>query len=254
MWFKGKSRDAGVSPVVGVMMMLVVTIIIAAIVSAYAGGLSTNQKKAPTISADVKIGNGGTWGNSFYRIDVKSVSEPIPTKDVKIVNTWSANGTSSSVSVTGPNTTATPITFAGYTATGNTHVFGSSYTDYQSPIGYGPGVNASVGASSNGPGKNYWPDQQWGNYTLTGGTVVYANPGGAYGGSADIAKRFTYFTPTAYGTSYPYCLTDDRDPMQAILGQYWYYLRAGDTVNVKLIHIPTGKVLLERDVIVQETG
>jgi FlaG/FlaF family flagellin (archaellin) len=236
------------------MLMLVVTIIIAAVVSAYSGGLAANQKKAPTLTADVKIGNGGTWGNSFYRIDVKSVSEPIPTKDIKIVNTWKANGTSASISVTGPNTTAPIQTYSGYSATGNTHVQGSSLTDYQSPIAYGPGVNASVGASSSGPGKNYWPDQQWGNYTLTGGTVVYANPGGAYGGWADVNKRFMYSSPTAYGTSYPYCNTDDRDPMQAILGQYWYYLRTGDTVNVKLIHIPTGKVLLERDVTVQETG
>ncbi len=40
-------KDGAVSPVVGVMLMLVVTIIIAAVVSAFAGGLAGNQHKTP---------------------------------------------------------------------------------------------------------------------------------------------------------------------------------------------------------------
>lgn len=43
---KGRNEHA-VSPVVGVMLMLVVTIIIAAVVSAFAGGLGSSQAKAP---------------------------------------------------------------------------------------------------------------------------------------------------------------------------------------------------------------
>ena len=40
-------NESAVSPVVGVMLMLVVTIIIAAVVSAFAGGLAGNQHKTP---------------------------------------------------------------------------------------------------------------------------------------------------------------------------------------------------------------
>jgi hypothetical protein len=43
-------RDSAVSPVVGVMLMLVVTIIIAAVVSAFAGGLGSDQSKTPQTS------------------------------------------------------------------------------------------------------------------------------------------------------------------------------------------------------------
>ncbi|MDD5144346.1 type IV pilin N-terminal domain-containing protein [Methanoregula sp.] len=43
---KGMTSDA-VSPVVGVMLMLVVTIIIAAVVSSFAGGMAGDAKKAP---------------------------------------------------------------------------------------------------------------------------------------------------------------------------------------------------------------
>ncbi|MDH7510670.1 MAG: type IV pilin N-terminal domain-containing protein [Methanolinea sp.] len=41
--------DSAVSPVVGVMLMLVVTIIIAAVVSAFAGGITSETKKAPNV-------------------------------------------------------------------------------------------------------------------------------------------------------------------------------------------------------------
>ena len=43
----GKKGEDAVSPVVGVMLMLVVTLIIAAVVSAFAGGWSPVPKKAP---------------------------------------------------------------------------------------------------------------------------------------------------------------------------------------------------------------
>ncbi len=43
-------RESAVSPVVGVMLMLVVTIIIAAVVSAFAGGLSSEQGKTPQLT------------------------------------------------------------------------------------------------------------------------------------------------------------------------------------------------------------
>lgn len=43
-------NDSAVSPVVGVMLMLVVTIIIAAVVSGFAGGLAGETKKAPQAS------------------------------------------------------------------------------------------------------------------------------------------------------------------------------------------------------------
>jgi FlaG/FlaF family flagellin (archaellin) len=59
---KGKKTESAVSPVVGVMLMLVVTIIIAAIVSAFSGGLVSSQNKVPqaTIQGQFSIANGMT--------------------------------------------------------------------------------------------------------------------------------------------------------------------------------------------------
>jgi len=52
-----RNYDA-VSPVVGVMLMLVVTIIIAAVVSAFAGGLGQSSQKAPQISISAEAHDG----------------------------------------------------------------------------------------------------------------------------------------------------------------------------------------------------
>ena len=49
-----KNEDA-VSPVIGVMLMIVVTVVIAAIVSGFAGGMSSSQDAAPTAALQCSI-------------------------------------------------------------------------------------------------------------------------------------------------------------------------------------------------------
>lgn len=58
MTMKNKFSDNAVSPVVGVMLMLVVTIIIAAVVSGFAGGLSGGTQKAPQVTLKTEAYNG----------------------------------------------------------------------------------------------------------------------------------------------------------------------------------------------------
>ena len=52
-----RTNESAVSPVVGVMLMLVVTIVIAAIVSAFAGGLSTGTSKEPQMTITATFSN-----------------------------------------------------------------------------------------------------------------------------------------------------------------------------------------------------
>jgi len=59
-------NDHAVSPVVGVMLMLVVTIIIAAVVSGFAGGLSESTAKAPQLSVGAEVHN-----SSYILLDFK---------------------------------------------------------------------------------------------------------------------------------------------------------------------------------------
>ena len=50
-----KKKEDAVSPVIGVMLMLVVTIVIAAVVAAFAGGLGSDVEMAPTAALDIDV-------------------------------------------------------------------------------------------------------------------------------------------------------------------------------------------------------
>lgn len=235
---KEKDRDTGVSPVVGVMLMLVVTIIIAAVVSAYSGGLASGQKKAPQLAGEASITNTGQyWGSSFSLV-INGASEPVRTKDLKLISTWTArDGTRSS--------TASVANVENY------HIGTTKH--FPVPIGTGPGVDrfGMVGTSH--------PEQHWGNYSLTSGTSITAIPMGPYGpmsmpsyggygvnpATGEVKPDYTYYTGTGYTVG------SDADSIQAVLGSNWNHLRAGDTVKIQLLHIPSGKMIFEQDVIVK---
>ncbi|OPY37812.1 MAG: hypothetical protein A4E35_01094 [Methanoregula sp. PtaU1.Bin051] len=222
------SEDA-VSPVIGIMLMLVVVIIIAAVVSGFAGGLVTGGDKAPQISAECRIVNGGTHQNSEFDCAINGASEPVLTRDIEIATSWRASdGTTGGSRITGPNVSTG--SFA------NTHFYGGT-TTYHSPLGFGTGVNRS---SSGSP---FYPDQMYGNYSLTIGTRMHNVPYGYSGGyGVTPSTRYQYTS----GSRYNY--DTDMDGVQAILGREWWHLRAGDIVKVKMIHRPSGKVIFDQNI------
>lgn len=85
---KNESYEGAVSPVVGIMLMLVVTILIAAVVSAFAGGLSGSQSKTPQaiVSGDFSQSRGMVinhdGGDVLAATDLKIIISP--------TNTWGA--------------------------------------------------------------------------------------------------------------------------------------------------------------------
>lgn len=232
-------HECAVSPVVGVMLMLVVTIIIAAVVSAFAGGLSTGSKTAPVASFECHISNSGSWGDSMFDIAVMSTDKAIPTKDLKLVTTWT--NTSGYPVVTTINGGAMPVN--------NTYY---STSKYNSPLGFGPGVNQTTFSGS------YYADQNFGNYSLMSGTHMHNSAAGyssgaGTGGSGTGGYGVTPGTRFQYtdGTYHLYPGSGYKDAMMAILGDEWHQLRAGNVVNVQLIHIPSQKVIFDKDVTVE---
>ena len=62
-----KKKEDAVSPVIGVMLMLVVTIVIAAVVAAFAGGLGSDVEMAPTAALDIDVFSNG-------KVNIESLS------------------------------------------------------------------------------------------------------------------------------------------------------------------------------------
>jgi len=98
---RGIVQDYAVSPVVGVMLMLVVTIIIAAVVSSFAGGMGTQQQKAPQASIDVMID-----GINNKMIFTHQSGDTLNTKDLAII-TYFTNQTGYTVKHT--QTASSPV-------------------------------------------------------------------------------------------------------------------------------------------------
>ena len=71
-----------VSPIIGVMLMLVVTIIVAAAVSAFAGGFADDQKETPVAQIDVQLKAGKDCPRFVF---THLGGDPLKTGDLKIV-------------------------------------------------------------------------------------------------------------------------------------------------------------------------
>ena len=254
---KNNRRTEAVSPVVGVMLMLVVTVIIAAVVSAYAGGMIiTGNQKVPTGSFNCKITNGGSWDNSGFVLTVYSVSEPVQTKDLRLTTSWVTSDKESDKAETRIGDTVVTIGLQhDPRGSGNFPKDWNCEIDQygvvknmHAPLGYGPGVQNTAADFT----KTTILEQCFGNYMLTSGTTLYARPcgynsSGGYGVSSD--KRYIYTAGSKYTEEF--MSGKKKDEMSGILGTKWYNLRPGDIVNVKLTHTPTGSVLFEKDVVVE---
>ena len=103
-----KKTDDAVSPVVGVMLMLVVTIVVAAVVALFASGVVTDVKTAPTVSANVTLSQTG----SVADVTINSTSEILAKNDLLLKVSGIVDGTYYT------NDGALPLGYTGNVTTG----------------------------------------------------------------------------------------------------------------------------------------
>ena len=182
---KPERPEDAVSPVVGVMLLLVVTVIIAAVVATFASGLVSTQQAAPTVAADVEILSVDTYATcgaaGKFEMKIVAVSDDVPTKDLKLVTKYVVNNKISG------NVTYGKVNNTKYTTTTNTY-------EYASPIGFGPGVQGLAVTSG-----TYGTNQQFGYYSLTEGTYMQ-NTGSSYSTGTDaldaiLGEEWTHLKP-----------------------------------------------------------
>ena len=222
---KGKSR--AVSPVVGVMLMLIVTVILAAVVNSFAGGLAGTQKKTPQASFDVKIRSKETTGYWPEFVMKHLGGDPIPTKNVKLVTKW-YNETTGKWEIA--ETTAVPWNESGqicywdndgtcrwtnYTDVNTEYADGvGNNTLYHSPYLVVPG---DMPADGQGKETELW----FGNYVIQKGDVIKAQI------NLDASNLRTPIIANAT------------------------YLKPGDIVIVELIDLTTNNKIFSKEVVVQ---
>ena len=92
-----KKSDDAVSPVVGVMLMIVITVVIAAVITTFATGVTSDAEAAPVAVLDVEIYEyyqalPDCGGPDFHISHISG--DPIDTKDITIQLSWTHDGKS----------------------------------------------------------------------------------------------------------------------------------------------------------------
>ena len=199
---KEKIRDSrAVSPVVGVMLMLVVAVVLAAVVNSFAGGLAETEQKAPSasLSAHIKKEYNPYLGTVYYAIFEHLSGDPLPTKDLQIITYYTLPNGTVIKHITDKNS---PLTHF-------------AYGDIRVPF-----LNDMRGgwATTN-------PDVWFGNFTLMPGDIM--ETGSKYG--SEGLSSLLGFNVT--------------DPA--------YEFDRGSTVEIKILHVPSGKYILDKEVVVE---
>lgn len=145
-------QEDAVSPVIGVMLMIVVTIIVAAVVSAFAGGLSEQQKKAPSAQIEVTLRTAiNSSGLSTPQlVFTHKGGDPVTTRDLRIVTFASGKKHVTDGSL--------------YWATGANHFDAAAFALGNSTSNDGYPCKLVGGICS--------PTGAWGNFTLMNGDVL----------------------------------------------------------------------------------
>ena len=217
-------KDSAVSPVIGVMLMLVVTIVIAAFVATFAGGLFSTSEAAPVASIDVKIlYNSGYTGNDCVMYIENLGGDSIPTSDLRILTYYTSKTGSAAGTIKGDRTAMNTKTV---TVTNST---GATDQKIVAPIL----LNAAYGdAATDNTAINF------GNYNFAPGTIMstYSNEGTAYilMGQTSSANQLKYLNKYDGDT----------------INDGYTDFGIGSNVHVEILHTPSNSVLYSKDVIV----
>jgi FlaG/FlaF family flagellin (archaellin) len=229
---KTKQDESAVSPVIGVMLMLVVTIIIAAVVSAFSGGLIGTTQKAPNAVLNFQIQSAANEAG-FYAPDM-SITEvsgdTLPTRDLRITTIY---------------TNSTGTTFQG-SLTGEQYVTGNDSYTYFTSSEYGPVL--------------YLNDMsRFGNYS-----TITSTPGtpDAFGNASAILRPGDTLTTVGnycgnWGDGSTAGSPNENPGLNYLLGfnvteqEQVGGFGQGSIVEVKVIHIPSQKIIADEKVTVE---
>lgn len=204
-------REDAVSPVIGVMLMLVVTIIVAAFVAVFTGSAFGNAEISPSAALDVKIlsSGGSDPTNPQYVMLIEHLGgTSIPTADMRIISYYTPPSTTGKTMQTGQVTAST-------SAITNMNINGEDIASVKIPF-----LNDVSRGKPGSAGTNF------GEFTFSSGDVI--SSGSSRGTQAVLG----------------FDMTTSQERAEFGFGR-------GSAVDVEIIHIPSQKSLYSGRVIVQ---
>ena len=209
--------DSAVSPVVGVMLMLAITVMIAAIVSAAAGGLSGTGKKAPSAILDVSFFAAKDYGGyAIPSMTIKHISgNVLQTKDIQLITYYRT-----------PSGTTVKGSLSGQAAVKGNDSCSAFTADQYSGVLI---IN----------------DERFGSGSVQDSDKGYASWFG--NASASLRPGDILVTPAPQ-----YCVATNNPSMEYLFPGIAFPadFPAGSVVTVKVIHVPSGQVIYDNEVVI----
>ncbi len=231
-----REKEAGVSPVVGVMLMLIVAIIIAAVVAGFANGLAASASPAPSAGFDYTIHAGLAEYNTRTQnppviVEITSCTGELSSNDLQIVTSYTVPDTYNGVILGNSGKVIT------HTIDGQLEKYGMSLI--------GDDVNPSwpsemVWAPSDDP---FIPR----TYLYTTDIVPVSGNGVTVGKGMNDYRFFGGKAPIAGGTVWWFKSIDQFLGFD-VSDRTSYGFGDGSVVHITVIHAPTGTILSDKEV------
>lgn len=232
-----KKSDDAISPVIGVMLMLVITVIIAAVITGFATGLVTDSEPAPTAVLDVVIDSkykaledyGSTlFGPDFHIVHVSG--DPIDTADLEIRLSWTDD----------------------YCDEYHYSTYSAAKFSEQYPYGVNGRNQPMYMKSTESGGTGYGGlDHYFGDAILTPGSKMTATVDFLYCswmGEVNI-NTGSPFMDVIFDNGKITC--DSSGPSGEYAGGIMDHLEIGTVVNVMIVHTPSNSIIYDNEVTVQ---
>ena len=245
-----KKSDDAISPVIGVMLMLVITVVIAATVTIFATGVVGETEAAPVSVLDVKIfsntvGLTGLYGPDFWITHVSG--DAVDTKDIELRLSWTHKDDA------GEDCSHYSI----HSAAGMSEKYPNGITVNSVPREQALYMKSTKeGAASTGLGLDHY----FGSAILTPGEKLFASAdmlpadySAMMGGDAEIVENTgSEFMDLIFDN---YQITANPGysgmPGEPTTGGIMDHLQPGTAVDVMIVHLPSNKAIYDKTVIVQ---
>ena len=215
-----------VSPVVGVMLMLVVAVVLAAVVNSFAGGLAGTQEKAPAAAFETTIYKSPAPYLGCEMVEIKYLSgEPLDTSKLKIVFEHEGNVTEVLPDHHRVNY-ENNLTSLG----GGSYWYKNMSTPYLYDFKYGGFETLGASHDSYNSTTHDFSDEKYvefGNYVL-------------YPGQSMVAQLY----PTVNTTD------PNVDQIEAIISD-WQWVEPGDTITITIVDLRSNKPIYTEEVVVK---
>nr|WP_281069286.1 type IV pilin [Methanomicrobium sp. W14] len=214
-----REDNEAVSPVVGVMLMLVVTIIVAAVVSAFSSGIVSTSEQSPSVSYEFTIKAGDVSKSDGYPVELRVLAgKNVPTKDLQIITSYTVPESSRGVKLDDGGRVIK-------------HILDGSISPFEE------------GTTTSDPSVDI--DDTVDGYPFTPQTNGYS--GALYPATSGF-QNTEYFGTCNFETNCVYFFADPDKFLGFDTGDSKYGFGEGSVVHITVVHKPSNTAIFDQDV------